>query len=149
MSVIQLLDGIGPWTKRLAFVHRMVKEDKFFYAQSPMAIYLLATLVNSSYWLDGELFNEDVIQKALNDKTLNAEQKAHLYLLDIGSTLMDKGFPLNQEMLDRFCAKESPLYSYAKNFLIQCHQRNAWMKNKKVVLHKQKYPISVSKENRR
>ena len=147
MSIVHLLDEIGPWYDRLKSVHRMIKAPDFLYAESPMAMYLSALLVNSSYWLDTELFNESVIQKALTDKTITGEQKLHALLLDIGSTLIDKGFPLKQEMVDTFCPKTSPVYSYTKTFLIQCYKRNDWLKGAKIVSHKNISPVAILKEN--
>ena len=126
ISAAHLLDEIGPWSNRLESVNHIVKESDFSYVKSPTATFLLAILVNSSYWLHTELFNEDVIQKDINDKTLSEEQKSHVLLLDIGSTLIDKKFPLKQEMIHIFCPENSPVYSYAKTFLVQCHKRNNW-----------------------
>ena len=145
ISAVHLLDEVGPWSNRLESIYRIVNAPTFLYVKSPTATYLLATLVNSSYWLHTELFNEDVIQKNANDKTLTGTQKAHVLLLDIGSTLIDKKFPLKPEMINTFCSKSSPAYSYAKTFLAQCRKRNAWTKETAVC--KKTFPFCHQKEN--
>ena len=135
-SVIQLLDACGPWNERLDQVSQIIKDPDFTYNESPLASFLSVTLANSSYWLEQELFNTSVIKKSLTDKFVSGEQRDHLHLLDIGSVLIDKGFPLNQETVDRFVSKDSPLYSWAKNYLIQSHKRNAWLKKAQSVSYK-------------
>jgi len=148
-SVIQLVDACGPWNERLKQIHRIVMDPSFTFNECPFASFLSVMLANSSYWLDKELFDTSVVKKDLTDKELTGIQKAHLYLLDIGSTLMGKGFPLNQETIDKFVPKDSPLYSWSKNFLIQCNKRNTWLKNTKFVSHKQLSFVPSSKENKR
>lgn len=135
-SVIQLVDECGPWNERLNQIYRIVTDPDFVFKKSHFASFLSVTLANSSYWLDKELFDTSVIKKDLTDKKLTGIQKDHLGLLEIGSILMDKGFPLNQETLDHFVSKDSPLYSWSKNFLIQCHKRNAWLKQTQSISHK-------------
>lgn len=131
-SVIQLLDACGPWYERLDQTYRIVNDPDFTYSDDPLTLFLPVTLANSSYWLDKELFDASIVKKNRSDKSLNGSQQCHLYLLDIGSVLMDKGFPLNQETIDHFVPKDSPLYSWAKNFLIQCRARHAWLKKRKL-----------------
>ncbi len=147
-SVIQLLDACGPWNERLNRVSRIIKDPDFTYDKTPLATFLSVTLANSSYWLEQELFNTSVIKKSLTDKFVNGEQRDHLHLLDIGSVLMDKGFPLNQETIDRFISKNSPLYYWEKNFLIQCHKRNAWLKKTQSVAQKKQSPLPQNQKIR-
>lgn len=144
-SVVHLLDEIGPWDKRLESVYHIVKAPTFSYVKSPTATYLSAALANSSYWLSDELFNEEAIQKDLDDKTLQGEQKAHVWLLEIGSTLIDKGFPLKPGIENIYWQKTSPLYTYAKTFVMQCQKRNA--RTKKTILCQRTRPLCPQKEN--
>jgi len=132
----QLSDQIGPLKPRLDLIYRLVKMPSFVYDKNQNSLPFLESLTASSYWLDQELFDTTAInQRIQSAKT--TECYAHIKLLEIGSALLDKGFPLNQEALSvALKNKKTPLYSWAKTFLEQCHKRNAFLKRKRITRHR-------------
>lgn len=131
LQICNLLDQIGPIKPRLDMVQRIIQSPDFKYQKEAFPEILTDTLAQSSYWLDAELFDESYLRQK-SGENLSATQQAHLKMLDIGIFLMEKGFPLKHNSEKFNDTGKSNLAPYAETFIRQCHQRNAFLHEKKV-----------------
>ena len=130
----ELTDQVGSPTSPLTLLYKIVQMPSFTYRPGQAANRFLLHLASSSYWLDQELFDERLFQKkTLN--SLNGDQQAHKELLDIGSTLIDKGFPLSDLKIEM--AAENPMINWIKAYVRQCVR---WNKRPHQVLQP-RYPL--------
>ena len=93
--------------------------------------------MESSYWLDRELFEESCLYKT-KTQNLSNQQKVHLQMVDIGVALLDKGFPLKFEPQKYTQQGPNQLASYVKTFAEQCHRRQQFL-HKKATHKKQNF----------
>lgn len=142
--VSQLTDQIGPWYPRLLLLEKIVKMPSFTYHPTLPARHFLFSLAASSYWLDSQLFDESLFQKTARD-TLFPEQQEHKKLLEIGSTLIDKGFPLKDLIHDT--NDPQPMVHWINTYIRQCY---LWNKRPKKISHKRgSVPKKLSPTNDR
>ena len=142
--VSQLTDQIGPWYPRLFLLEKIVKMPSFTYHPTLPARHFLFSLAASSYWLDNQLFDESLFQKNARD-TLPPEQQEHKKLLEIGSTLISKGFPLKDLMHDT--NDPQPMVHWINTYIRQCY---LWNKRPKQISHKRgSIPKKLSPTNGR
>lgn len=133
IEVCELLDEIGPMSSCLDEVHKKIKSPDFHYNSEEYPEILTGTFLAYSYWLDRELFDESCLYETDYNK---APSEVHLRMLDIGCTLIDKGFPLEYEP-EKY-AQNGPhqLGGYVKTFVEQCHRRHAFLQER--ISHKKK-----------
>ena len=138
IQICNLLDDIGPFLTRLKVVQEVVRSPDFVYQTDSHPQILTNILAYSSYWLDKELFDESCLYaKRVDD--LTTDQKIHLLMLDIGSDLISKGFPMKY-CPDGYVQKGSnQIAPYVKAFMEQCHKRYNFLSSRKIT--HQKYPF--------
>ncbi len=125
-QIYLLLNELDQWEARLDKIQRIVKRPTFQYKKENGADIILSMFLKSSYWLDQELFNEDYLYNK-NNQSLLPTQNTHLKMLDIGCTLIDKGFPLKYNETEYTATGPNQLGAYVKTFVNQCHKRHNFL----------------------
>ena len=140
VKICSLLEKLGQPIPRLEQVQQIIQDPGFKYQKMPFSEILTDTLARSSYWLRTELFDESYLYQK-DSKNLSTEvQLTHLKLLDIGCTLMDKGFPLEYHP-EKYKEKgPDQLAGYVKTFVEQCHKRRNFLNGK--ITHRKKTNLS-------
>lgn len=133
----QLTDQIDIWLPRLTLLDKIVQMPSFIYRPGQAANRFLLYLASSSYWLDQDLFDESLFQKNKSG-SLNVSQQIHKKLLDIGSTLIDKGFPLSDLKTDILA--KTPMTHWIATYIRQCVR---WNKRPHQILRHQNHLPSV------
>ena len=133
LEVCDLLEKIGFEGYHLNSIYQKVKSPDFQYKKEDLPEILICTFLASSYWLDMELFDESCLYKMDYKNVLSQK---HLKMLDIGCTLIDKGFPI--EYIPENYTQTGPhqLGGYVKTFVEQCHKRHAFLQER--ISHKKK-----------
>lgn len=144
IQICNLLDDIGPFQPRLKAVQEMVRSPDFVYQKKSSPHILTDTFARSSYWLDKELFDETCLYANKVDD-LTGEQQTHLLMLDIGSDLISKGFPMEYHPNNYNQKGLNQMAHYAKVFMEQCHKRYAFLSSKKIT--HQKYSFKIHQKN--
>ena len=140
IQICNLLDDIGPFQPRLKAVQEMVRSPDFVYQKKSSPHILTGTFARSSYWLDKELFDETCLY-ANKDDDLTSGQQTHILMLDIGSDLISKGFPMEYQPNDYAPKGPDQIAPYVKVFIEQCHKRHTFLSSKKII--HQKYPFKM------
>ena len=139
LEICNLLDCLGQFNPNLDTIQKIIQQPDFRYAPYEFPEILTNTLSASSYWLDQELFDERYLYKKEN-KNLSSLQEAHLKMLDIGVTLLNKGFPLKYDPEHFSEPGVTQLGNYVKTFIEQCHKRKAFLEK---IPHKEKRRTNI------
>lgn len=126
LEVCNLLDCLGHFHPNLDAIQKIIQQPDFRYEAYEFSNMLTNTFLASSYWLDRELFDESCLYKKTSQTT-----SPHLKLLDIGCTLIDKGFPLEYDSRKYEENGVNQLAPYVKTFVEQCHKRHAFLNKSK------------------
>ena len=126
--VMQLLDDANPWLPRLNLVRQIVSAPSFIYDEHQNPRPFLRVFLYSAYWLDQELFDTRVIRQRRCHSNLTGSQQAHMRLLDIGHILIEKGFPLEKNLIPKQSNPYNPTSNWAHVFLEQCLERHVFLK---------------------
>ena len=129
LEICELLDQIGDMKVHLDLAHQRIKSPDFYYSPEECPEILTNTFLACSYWLDKELFDESCLYK----KDCN-HISSHVKMLDIGCTLIDKGFTLEYDPTHYKQNGLHQLGGYVKTFAEQCHKRHAFLHEK--IAHK-------------
>ena len=131
-EVIRLVNEADTWFPRLDKIHEIVQQPDFHYAKEAvarlMADEMISNFVCSSYWLDKEVFSEGYLYT--KEKQFSCSPglaQAHLKMVDIGVSLLNKGFTLKYNP-DNFKAPDGdllPLASWVKVFVEQCYKKHS------------------------
>ena len=131
-EVIRLVNEADSWFPRLDKIHEIVQQPDFYYAKEAgarlMADEMISNFVCSSYWLDKEVFSEGYLYtKEKQVSCFPGLVQAHLKMVDIGVSLLDKGFSLKYNP-DDFKTPDGDLLppaSWVKAFVEQCHKKHS------------------------
>ena len=134
IEICDLLNEPGPEMPRLEYIQKIIQDSHFKYQKEAFPEVLTDTLAQSSYWLDTDLFDERCLYQKDPQKSSKPVQRIHLKLLDIGSALMDKGFPLEYHPEKYNQKGPQQLAPYVKTFIEQCHKRHAFLQKEKSIL---------------
>ena len=140
LQICHLLDQTGPLKSRLDLIQATIQKPDFKYQKESFPEILTDTLVQSSYWLDTELFDSSYLCEK-NFEHLSGMQQAHLKMLDIGITLMRKGFSLKYNPEKYTDTGKSEFSPYAKTFIEQCYKRQDFLYGK--TTHRKNYRRSL------
>lgn len=121
-QIYLLLDQQDQWGSRLNRIQRIIQQPDFQYKKEAEADFILGIFLKSSYWLDKELFNESYLYTKKKQNLLPM-QRIHLQMVDIGASLLDKGFPLKYDPSEYSESGLNQLGPYVKTFVNQCQQR--------------------------
>ena len=135
LQICDLLEQLGSPQTRLELIQEIIQKPDFKYQKESFPEILTDTLAQSAYWLDTELFDESYLYKK-PDPSLFPMQNIHLKMLDIGVSLLDKGFPLKYNTEKYSSTGKANLAAYAKTFIEQCHKRRDFLHRK--TTHKEK-----------
>lgn len=124
-QIYLLLEQTGPWYPRLERIHKIIRQPSFQYRQAEAADMISDIFMKSSYWLDQELFDDSYLYKP--PKNLLPFQRIHLKMVDIGVTLLNKGFPLCYAPSNYQEKGPSQLSPYVKTFIEQCHKKRNFL----------------------
>ncbi len=133
-QIYSLLEEQGPFVPRLEKIRQIIQQPDFKYDQQAGPEILESIFLHSSYWLRLDLFDESYLYK--NDpQNLLPIQKLHLQMVDIGVSLLNKGFPLEFKP-ERYTQNGLDILApYAKAFSEQCHKRHAFLNSIKTKMH--------------
>ena len=109
---------------RLEKIQKIIQDPNFKYQKEACPQIMTGTLASSSYWLRLDFFDESCLYQK---KSKDGIQQLHLKLLDIGSALIDKGFPLEYHPEKYKEQGPDQLAPYVKAFVEQCHKRHAFL----------------------
>lgn len=141
-KIYNLLDFVGSaWFTRLETIQEIIHAPEFRYKREEGADLVLSIFLKSCYWLDSGLFDETYLYQKDNSN-LFPIQKIHLKMLDIGSSLIDKGFPLKYYSEEYQKRGPDQLGGYVKTFVEQCHKRYAFLHRK--ISHKKNNLSNIS-----
>ena len=131
-EICKLIDGAQEsLMSRLEKIQKIIQDPNFKYQKEACPQIMTGTLASSSYWLRLDFFDESCLYQK---KPKDGIQPLHLKLLDIGSALMDKGFPLEYHP-EKYQEKgPDQLGPYVKAFVEQCHKRHAFLRQQKANL---------------
>lgn len=146
-QICYLLEELGNFDARFNEIEKIIQSPNFRYEKKDFPEILEDTFLRSSYWLRTELFDESYLYQT-EPSQLQGEQHAHIRMLDVGATLIDKGFPL--EYHPEQYQKKGPdvLAPYVKAFSEQCHKRHDFL-TAKPVSHKKttiQHPKTAERE---
>ena len=125
-QIYMLLDQLNQPNSRLNKIQKIIQQPNFQYKKEDGADLILSMFLKSSYWLDKELFDESYLYKKEN-KNLLPMQQIHLTMVDIGATLLTKGFPLEYRASEYITAGPKELAPYVETFVKQCHNRHTFL----------------------
>ena len=134
-EIYTLLDQLNDPVSRLKRVHEIIQKPDFQYEKEGGGDLILSMFLASSYWLDRELFDESYLCRK-QSKNLLPSQNLHLKMLDIGVSLLEKGFPLEYNSLQYNAPGLSQIGNYVKIFSEQCKKRYTFLHKK--TAHKKK-----------
>ena len=117
-----LLDQQGQWLPRLDRIQQIVRHPDFLYQKEKGADIILSMFLKSSYWLDKELFDENYLYKRKKQNLLPI-QNIHLKMVDIGVSLLEKGFPLEYNSSEYTLFGLNEMAPYVRRFVAQCHKK--------------------------
>ena len=86
IDICNLLDCFGHFHPNLDAIQRIIRQPDFRYDPYESPEILTDTFLNSSYWLDSELFDESCLYKK-EKQNLPSVQQIHIKMLDIGAVL--------------------------------------------------------------
>ena len=135
IEISDLLNQMGDPMPHLEKIQKIIQDPDFRCEKKAFPEVLVDIFLNSSYWLAQELFDESYLYRE-KDRNLNGMQSLHLKMTDIGSALIDKGFPVEYHPEKYNQKGPSELAGYAKTFAEQCHKRHAFLHGK--IPHKKK-----------
>ena len=138
-TICFLLEEPGDIISRLNKIKQIIRHPGFIYDKNSHPEILENTFLASSYWLDQELFEESYLYK-MKKPYLLGMQKLHLRMVDIGVTLLDKGFPLKFEPEKYAQTGPHQLATCVKVFAEQCHKRHHFL-HKETIHKKQNLPF--------
>jgi len=127
-QIFWLLDQQEAWKPRLDKIHEIVQQPDFKYKVEDGANLILSVFLRSCYWLDKELFYEDYLYNEKKD--LLPIEKTHLKMVQIGVSLMEKGFPLAYNPAEYAAVGPNQVGTYVKAFVAQCHKKYALLHDK-------------------
>ena len=136
LKLAHLLNKEESWLPRLEKVHETVLQPDFQYDAKSGAHIFIANFIQTSYWLDTELFDESYIYtKGYSDAVRKENlgylevRYAHLKMVDIGVSLLDKGFPLEYNRDDYRVSENGNdflnIAHWVKTFVKQCHKKHS------------------------
>ena len=135
IEISDLLNQMGDPMPHLEKIQKIIQDPDFRCEKKAFPEVLVEVFLNSSYWLAQELFDESYLYRK-KDQNLHGMQSLHLKMTDIGSALIDKGFPVEYQS-EKYTQKgPAELAGYAKTFAEQCHKRHAFLHGK--IAHKKK-----------
>ena len=92
-QILDLLQEQSDALSRYEKIHDIVQQPHFRYEKDRAGDFVLGVFLKSGYWLDRELFDESYIYSKEN-QNLSPSHLVHLKMVDIGVSLVDKGFPV-------------------------------------------------------
>ena len=122
LQVCGLLEQVGTGESHLDQIQKIVQKPDFQYDVLSCPNFLTNLFLACSYWLDKELFDERCLYERCHKVA-----SPHLKMLDIGATLIDKGFPLEYHPQKYEQNGPKHLAPYVKTFVEQCHKRHAFL----------------------
>ena len=125
LKICELLEQLGSNQSHLDQVQSIIQKSDFRYDPLSRPDFLVNLFLASSYWLDTELFDESCLYKTDHKNT-----SAHLKMLDIGCTLIDKGFSLKYYLQHYNHTASNQLGGYIKTFANQCYKRHAFLQKR-------------------
>ena len=123
-QILELLQEQSNALPRLQEVHEIVKHPDFHYENASAADFVLDVFLKSSYWLDRELFDESYLYSK-ERQNLSPTQMVHLKMVEIGASLMDKGFPVRYNPSEYAQQGPDQMSSYVKILVEQIHKKHA------------------------
>ena len=123
----QLLDLLQEQSNplpRYEKIYDIVQQPHFQYEKSAATDFVLGVFLKSGYWLDRELFDESYLYSKEN-QNLSASQMVHIKMVDIGVSLMDKGFPVQYNPSEYTHLGVDQLGPYVKVLVEQIHKKHA------------------------
>jgi len=122
-EILDLLEEQSNPLPRLQKIHEIVQQPNFQYEQGT-GDFVLGVFLKSGYWLDRELFNESYLYKK-EPQNLSPSQMVHLKMVDIGVSLMDKGFPVRYNPAEYTQQGPAQMGPYVKTLVEQIHKKHA------------------------
>ena len=123
-EIYTLLEQLGNPLDRWKKIHQIVRQPDFQYRKEDGADFIISLFLKNSYWLDKELFDESYLYQKNNQNLLSA-QNIHLEMVNIGASLLDKGFPLEYNPDEYSSLGPNQLGNYVQTFVKQCHHKYA------------------------
>ena len=122
-EILDLLEEQSNALPRYEKIHEIVQQPDFQY-EGPAGDFVLGAFLKSSYWLDRELFDDSYLYQK-GGRNLTTSQMVHLKMVDIGVSLMDKGFPVKYNPAEY--AKQGPnqMGPYVRTLVEQIHKKHA------------------------
>ncbi len=130
-QILDLLQEQGNALPRYEKIHEIIQQPCFQYEQGSVADFVLDVFLKSSYWLDRELF-DDAYLYSKEGQNLLPTQRLHLKMVDIGVSLMNKGFPIKYNPSEYTQHGPDQLKPYIETFVKQIHNKHM-LENKKTI----------------
>jgi len=122
-----LLEELGPFAPRLEQIRQIIQQPDFHYDKQAGAEFMENVFLDSSYWLRLDLFDESYLYKK-DPQDLLPIQRLHLQMVDIGVSLLNKGFPLKFKPEKYTQQGPNNMAPFAKAFSEQCHKRRDFLR---------------------
>ena len=122
-EILDLLEEQSNPLPRLQKIHEIVQQPNFQYEQGT-GDFVLGVFLKSGYWLDRELFDESYLYSK-NPQNLSPSQMVHWKMVDIGVSLLDKGFPVRYNPAEYVQQGPFQMGSYVKTLVEQIHTKHA------------------------
>ena len=128
-QIYTLLDQLNDPLPRLQKIQEIIQKPSFQYKKKEGADLIMSLFLRSSYWLDKELFNECYLFSKEN-QNLSQMERIHLTMVDIGVSLLNKGFPLRYNPTEYTAIGPHQLGTYVRVFVDQCHRKHSLLHQK-------------------
>ena len=122
LQILELLQEQSNTLPRLQKIHKIVGHPDFHYELGPAADFVLGVFLKSSYWLDRELFDDHYLYQK-NVQNLAPNQRVHLKMVDIGVSLLKKGFPVQYNPEEYSRRGPDQMGPYVKTLVEQIYKK--------------------------